>query len=295
MPVSGPMRLVRAAVALIVLVVPTHPVVADVLDSNAAGFTVQTTVQIAAPAAAVYDALTGSVDKWWDEAHTWSGRAANLTIDPRPGGCFCEKLAGGGVQHMTVIFADRGKMLRMTGGLGPLQSLAVAGVMTFAFKESSGRTTLEATYAVLAYTKEDLTALAPLVDRVTAGQVARLKSIRRTPLSPPLLAQTRRAPGLAGSPSSFSAGFNGAARAARWPLRRTVVAAVRLAALRLLGGRGFARIFSAGASEDAGQRVVAFVAGVLVELVVGLLQTDHEGERLASRSSGSSTVIVQLM
>ncbi len=180
-PVSWSAGLVRAAVLLSVLLVPAHPVVAEVLDSTASGFTVQTTVQIAAPAAAVYDALTGAVDKWWDEAHTWSGRAANLTIDPRPGGCFCETLAGGGVQHMMVIRADRGKMLRMIGGLGPLQSMAVAGVMTFTFTESGGRTTLEATYAVLAYTKEDLTVLAPLVDRVTAGQVARLKAFIERP------------------------------------------------------------------------------------------------------------------
>ena len=82
---------------------------------------------------------------------------------------------------MMVIRADRGKMLRMIGGLGPLQSMAVAGVMTFTFTESGGRTTLQATYAVLAYTKEDLTVLAPLVDRVTAGQVARLKAFIERP------------------------------------------------------------------------------------------------------------------
>ncbi len=177
------MRLVRAVVALVALALvgSTQRVVAEVLDSNASGFTIRTTVQIAAPAEVVYDALTRSIDKWWDDAHTWSGHAANLTIDPRPGGCFCEKLAGGGVQHMTVVFADRATMLRMTGGLGPLQSMAVAGVMTFTFKESSGRTALEATYGVLAYSKEDLTALAPLVDRVIAGQVARLKGFVERP------------------------------------------------------------------------------------------------------------------
>lgn len=178
---SWSVGLVRAAVAVSVLSATAHQAAADVLDSTASGFTVQTTVQVAAPAAAVYDALTGSVDKWWDEAHTWSGRAANLTIDAKPGGCFCEKLPGGGVQHMTVIFADRGKMLRMTGGLGPLQSMAVAGVLTFSLKELGGRTTLECTYTVLAYTKQDLTALAPLVDRVTAGQVARLKAFIERP------------------------------------------------------------------------------------------------------------------
>lgn len=170
------LRTVLASLALAV-----QPAAAEVLDSSPSGFTVRTTVQIAAPAVAVYDALTGAVGKWWDEAHTWSGRASNLTIDARPGGCFCEHLPGGGVQHMTVIFADRGKTLRMNGGLGPLQSMAVAGVLTFALTEQGGRTTLEATYAVLAYAKEDLALLAPMVDKVIGGQVVRLRAYVERP------------------------------------------------------------------------------------------------------------------
>jgi uncharacterized protein YndB with AHSA1/START domain len=166
----------RTALAGLVAWAPTSSVSGEVLDSSASGFTVKTTVQIAAPPAAVYDALTRDVGLWWDEAHTWSGKASNLSIDLRPGGCFCEKLPGGGVQHMTVIFADRGTMLRMSGGLGPLQAMATSGVLTFAFTDAAGQTTLEATYTVLAYTSSDLAALAPLVDRVTAGQVARLKA-----------------------------------------------------------------------------------------------------------------------
>jgi uncharacterized protein YndB with AHSA1/START domain len=171
----GP-RLKRTALALLLLLGPISFASGEVLDSGASGFTVKTTVQIAAPPAAVYDALTREVGAWWDEAHTWSGSAANLSIDARPGGCFCETLPGGGVQHMTVIFADRAKMLRMSGGLGPLQAMATSGVLTFAFTDAAGRTTLELTYTVFAYAKADMAALAPLVDQVTAGQVARLKA-----------------------------------------------------------------------------------------------------------------------
>lgn len=149
---------------------------AEVVDASAGGFTVRTVVQVAAPAAVVYDALTGSVGRWWDGSHSWSGNPANLTIAAQPGGCFCEALPGGGVQHMTVIFADRGKTLRMSGGLGPLQAMAVVGVWTFTLKEAEGRTTLEAVYVVSGYAKDGLAALAAPVDGVTSQQVLRLKA-----------------------------------------------------------------------------------------------------------------------
>ena len=74
----------------------------------------------------------GQGRRWWDPAHTWSGSARNLKLEPKAGGCFCEKLAdGGSVQHGRVIFAQPGKLLRLEGALGPLQDMAVTGVLSF--------------------------------------------------------------------------------------------------------------------------------------------------------------------
>jgi len=153
-----------------------NPAAAEVVDASASGFSVRTTVEIAAAPDVVYDALTTGVSKWWDASHSWSGQAANLSLDPRPGGCLCEKLPGGGVQHMTVLFADRGRMLRLSGGLGPLQAMPGNALWTFTFTDVSGRTRLEATYSAFVHTKDDLVKLAPLVDQVTGGQITRLKA-----------------------------------------------------------------------------------------------------------------------
>ena len=69
------------------------------------GFVVKFDVNVNAPAAKVYDALVGQIGSWWDPQHTYSGDAKNLSIDARPGGCFCEKLPnGGGVEHARVIY-----------------------------------------------------------------------------------------------------------------------------------------------------------------------------------------------
>ncbi len=96
---------------------------AEVADSASNGFTLKTTIQIQAPPDTVYRRLI-QVGDWWDPAHTFSGDAKNLSIDEKPTGCFCEKLAnGGGVRHLEVVFLAPGKRLVLSGGLGPLQSM----------------------------------------------------------------------------------------------------------------------------------------------------------------------------
>ena len=83
---------------------------------------------------------------------------------------------------MTVIYADSGKMLRMSGGLGPLQALAVTGTMTFTFVDTNGTTRLELTYTVGGYLAgpDGIGALAKPVDAVLTGQVMRLKRFAET-------------------------------------------------------------------------------------------------------------------
>jgi hypothetical protein len=115
---------------------------------------------------------------WGGSDHTFSGNAANLSIDATPGGCWCEKLAnGGGVRHLTVVYADPGKLIRFSGGLGPLQDMAVNGAMQWTFKEAAGQTTIEVTYKVGGYAPGGLEPLSKAVDGVLASQVLRLKAL----------------------------------------------------------------------------------------------------------------------
>lgn len=149
---------------------------AAVLDSAGNGFTVQTVVAIQAAPAAVYQQLV-HIGDWWDSVHTFSGDAHNLSIEERASGCFCEKLPnGGGVRHLEVVNFDPGKKLTMTGGLGPLQSLAVTGSMTIALSPVNGGTKLEVKYAVTGYLAGGIDKWAAPVDGVLAQQFARLKN-----------------------------------------------------------------------------------------------------------------------
>lgn len=120
--------------------------------------------------------------QWWDSEHTYSGDAANLSLDVRPGGCFCEMLPDkdapkgaprGGVEHMRVIYIDKGKALRLSGSLGPLQADAATGTLTFQFKPDETGTQILVEYVVGGFFRGDVARLAPMFDGVLGGQVDR--------------------------------------------------------------------------------------------------------------------------
>jgi len=150
---------------------------AEVVDSSANGFTVKTTLAVQAAPAVVYDRLVRKVGDWWNSAHTFSGDAHNLSIQDKAMGCFCETLPNGGaVRHMEVIFAAPGKALALSGGLGPLQSVAVAGSMSIKLTPAGDGTKLEVTYAVGGYLPAGLNTWAAPVDGVLREQFTRLKN-----------------------------------------------------------------------------------------------------------------------
>ena len=154
---------------------------AEVLSSNSNGFSVKHSLEISATPQQVYDSIVKSVGSWWNSSHTFSGSSKNLSIDDQPGGCFCERWDGkAGVRHMTVVFANPGKILRMSGGLGPFQDMGVAGSLTFALAWAEGRTLLTLTYNAGGYSTEGLAKWAGAADSMLLEQVSRLKRFVET-------------------------------------------------------------------------------------------------------------------
>jgi hypothetical protein len=148
----------------------------EVADSSGAGFTVKTTLSIHAAPGDVYRQLI-HVGDWWSSQHTFSGSSRNLSIEEKPMGCFCEKLpAGGGVRHMEVVHVVPGKVLGMTGALGPLQSIAATGNMEIRLSSAEGGTRLELVYNVTGYLPAGMNTWAAPVDSVLTEQVTRLRN-----------------------------------------------------------------------------------------------------------------------
>jgi uncharacterized protein YndB with AHSA1/START domain len=149
---------------------------AAVVEATPTGFQVKESVEVAAPAGKVWAAL-GEVGHWWSSQHSWSNDAANLTLDLRAGGCWCEaNLPGGGAaRHMTVLMVMPPKLAVFDGALGPLMLSGASGRLVWSLAEQDGRTTLTQAYYVGGYYPGGLDKLAAPVDGVLTEQLGRLK------------------------------------------------------------------------------------------------------------------------
>jgi len=145
----------------------------EVIRSSDSGFLLSITRTVSATPETAYMKFL-QVDQWWVESHTWFGNRSNLSIDPVAGGCFCEIEGDKQVQHLTVTHVRPGVEFRMTGGLGPLQDMAISGAATWKFKALESGTEITHTYTVTGPSFSKLKELAPVVDTVHVEQTASL-------------------------------------------------------------------------------------------------------------------------
>jgi uncharacterized protein YndB with AHSA1/START domain len=148
---------------------------AEIVDIGAGGFSLRENAHVSAPPDKVYAALT-EPGRWWSSQHTFSGDAANMHLDAKAGGCWCESLPhGGSVLHLTVVNVVPGKLLRLRGGLGPFQSIAVDGVLTWSLSPSGDGTDVVLSNSQAGYLKGGFDAIAHGADGVLGEQIGRLK------------------------------------------------------------------------------------------------------------------------
>lgn len=155
-----------------VLVAVAGPAAAEVKARSVDGFTLSYERPVTASAEAVLEAVARPA-AWWSDAHTYSGEADNITVDLRPGGCWCEAVPGGGVKHAeaVLIWPER-NMVRFDAPFGPLQSIGADAVLTMSWAETEGGgRLLKWTFVV---TGPGAGAMADPVDGVMAEQFGRL-------------------------------------------------------------------------------------------------------------------------
>lgn len=170
----------RTIAVMLFAFVLAHGAAAEIADSGVTGFIFKTTLNIQAPPETVYKQFL-AIGNWWDSSHTYSGDAHNLSIEEKAMGCFCEVLpSGGAVRHMEVLLLIPRKMIVMSGGLGPLQSLAATGTMKIALSSAANGTTVDVTYSVAGYLPAGMNTFASPVNEVLMGQFGRFKSYVET-------------------------------------------------------------------------------------------------------------------
>ena len=164
----------RQVITLLAIFISGAAARAEVVRSSESGFMISQSINVPMPPPAAWSALS-EVGRWWDPEHTYSGDSHNLNLEPFVGGCFCEKLGMyAGVQHMTVIYAQPPKTLRLAGALGPLQEFAITGSMTWSIEVAGGGSKITLNYTASGYADRPLSEWAPLVDSVLTTQLHRL-------------------------------------------------------------------------------------------------------------------------
>ncbi|MEE9434735.1 MAG: hypothetical protein V3V15_10910 [Sphingorhabdus sp.] len=171
-----------ASAAAILASAASLPANAEVRKQDKNGFWITHIAEVKASPDDIWKRLV-QPKNWWNKEHSWSGSVEGFYIDAQAGGCFCElikekvdkgnpKLAGS-VEHMRVIFVQPGKVLRMSGALGPLQSEAVTGTLTVAIapvKDKDGMTAVSFNYIVGGYMRFEAAKMATAVDAVIGEQ-----------------------------------------------------------------------------------------------------------------------------
>ena len=155
---------------------------AAVVNTWESGFRIENrAVATTATADQAWTAL-GQIGHWWASEHTYSGSNGNLTIEMKPGGCWCEALPGGGVEHGRVVLVwPEQRMLRIDGALGPLQDEGVSAALTWQIKEVTGGVEIVQTYHV-GGVRPEMMKNASLIDQVLAQQVEYLRAYLQPPV-----------------------------------------------------------------------------------------------------------------
>lgn len=166
------MKSVFAVTAALAIAAPA----AAAVEIGDTGFATINSVTVAAPPEAVWAALIEPA-RYWNPEHSWFGDAANFTLEPIAGGCFCETSEAGSTEHQRVVMAAPGRLLRLSGALGPLQSEGLAATMTWELATLPDGTRITQTYVVGGHMRYPVADIAPAVDGVVREQLERLAAL----------------------------------------------------------------------------------------------------------------------
>ena len=174
------MKMRFAAGAMTLASLFAAPLQAEVVQAVEGGFVTRDSATVEAEPQDVWLELI-TPGNWWNDSHTWSADASNMTLTPQGGGCFCERIPAededgviglaGSVQHMVVLQANPRKVLRMSGALGPLQSEPVVGVLTITIRAVDGGSRINWEYVVGGFMRYPVADISKAVDAVMSQQL----------------------------------------------------------------------------------------------------------------------------
>jgi len=154
---------------------------AEVVRQEPDYFQVQSVVEVPHDLDTVF-AKFERIQGWWNPDHTFGGDITHFRFDKNQQ-ALVETLEDGFVRHLDIVFWKPKSRVVLRGGLGPLLTEVVNGILIFDFKEEEGVTTLAMKYSVSGKVAQGkLGDWASAVDYVLSEQVQRLvKSLESQP------------------------------------------------------------------------------------------------------------------
>ena len=151
---------------------------ADVVSSSATHFVLRHEATTTLTAEATWERLVDPAS-WWHPDHTYSGDAANLSLELEAGGLWREDWDGGSVAHGRVLMVATGKALRMEAPFGPLQGVGAYTIWTITITpaESGPGSVVIFDEIATGPPTAKLDELAPAVDYVKAEAMRRLTAV----------------------------------------------------------------------------------------------------------------------
>lgn len=142
------MRLLSLGIALTSAVLLTASSSrAEVVSRSENAFTLTFTGSTALGPAGLPAAMA-DVSQWWDPEHSYTGDAANLSLDLTPGGCWCEAMPDGTAfdhgRTVSVVFGE----MRFHAPFGPLRSVATRADLIVTYTVADRRVTPTWTFIV---------------------------------------------------------------------------------------------------------------------------------------------------
>jgi len=163
------MRISLILATLAVAVVTASPAAAEIISRSENAFTLRFEGETRLGPDGVADAFS-QVQQWWDPAHSYTGDAANLSLDLVPGGCWCEAMPDGSrFDHGRVEAVALGEV-RLHAPFGPLRTMATRAELVVTYALVDGVVLPSWTFIVEG---PGVGALAEPVDGVIGGGFAR--------------------------------------------------------------------------------------------------------------------------
>ena len=166
----------KSVLVLFLLATFTASANADVIAASSGHYTLRHEAVSPLAPDAIWNRLVHP-ETWWSPAHSYSGDAANLSLDLRAGGLWKEEWNGGAVAHGTVLYINPGEQLRLSAPFGPLQSLAVNVVWTITILPEGTGSRVIFDEVANGSDASNLDKIAGAVDGVKAEAIARLVAV----------------------------------------------------------------------------------------------------------------------